>query len=199
MPAQLPKLGYALCPDFLFPHACGPDAVALHSGGAPTRVIHAVGVPRAGTWQLTAAAITRERLLVLFQWLRRRVSSAPAHRRAAASRRNSSRSLYLLSKQSLHPLPSPRTCRRPVVAPVAEQLVPRPPGPGTGRRMGATGFACHCSYETKNEPPTPSPDNSHQLAISIERTAQLAAHQTCSHEYRLDFDRANTETTTSKI
>ncbi|XP_021320116.1 uncharacterized protein LOC8077828 isoform X3 [Sorghum bicolor] len=74
------------------------------------------------------------------------------------SRRRRSRppSPYLLSKQSLHRLPSPRTCRRPVVAAVAKQLVPRPPG--TGRRTGATGFACHCSYDTKNGLPTPPPD-----------------------------------------
>uniref|UniRef100_A0A804LWB5 CAAX prenyl protease 2/Lysostaphin resistance protein A-like domain-containing protein n=1 Tax=Zea mays TaxID=4577 RepID=A0A804LWB5_MAIZE len=69
-------------------------------------------------------------------------------------RRSSSRSLYLLSKQSLHRLPSPRTCRRPV----AEQLVLRSLPPGNGRRMGATGFACYCSYDTENGLPTPSPD-----------------------------------------
>ncbi|CAD6265378.1 unnamed protein product [Miscanthus lutarioriparius] len=76
--------------------------------------------------------------------------------------RRRSRSPYLLlSKQSLHRLPSPRTCRRPVVAAVAEQLVPRPPG--TGRRMGATEFACHCSYDTENGLPTPSPDKGKSL------------------------------------
>nr|ACL54593.1 unknown [Zea mays] len=69
-------------------------------------------------------------------------------------RRSSSRSLYLLSKQSLHRLPSPRTCRRPV----AEQLVLRSLPPGNGRRMGATGFACYYSYDTENGLPTPSPD-----------------------------------------
>jgi hypothetical protein len=79
------------------------------------------------------------------------------------SRRRRSRppSPYLLSKQSLHRLPSPRTCRRPVVAAVAKQLVPRPPG--TGRRTGATGFACHCSYDTKNGLPTPPPDKVREL------------------------------------
>ncbi|OEL27327.1 hypothetical protein BAE44_0011657 [Dichanthelium oligosanthes] len=73
--------------------------------------------------------------------------------------RSRSRSLYLhLSKQSLHPLTAPPgTCRRPVAAPVAEQLVPLPPG--TGRWTGATGVvACRCSYDAENGPPTPPPD-----------------------------------------
>lgn len=76
-------------------------------------------------------------------------------------RRLSSRFPYRLCKQSLHLLPSSRTCRHPVVAVVAEQLVPRLTG--TRRRMGATGFACHCSYDTENGLPTPSPDKVREL------------------------------------
>lgn len=41
---------------------------------------------------------------------------------------------------------------------MAEQLVLRSLPPGNGRRMGATGFACYCSYDTENGLPTPSPD-----------------------------------------
>ncbi|TKW10459.1 hypothetical protein SEVIR_6G165900v4 [Setaria viridis] len=69
--------------------------------------------------------------------------------------RSRSRSQCLhLSKQSLHPLTSPRPCLLPVGAPVAERLVPRPPG--TGRWTGI--FACRCSYDAENGPPTPPPD-----------------------------------------
>uniref|UniRef100_K3YIN7 CAAX prenyl protease 2/Lysostaphin resistance protein A-like domain-containing protein n=1 Tax=Setaria italica TaxID=4555 RepID=K3YIN7_SETIT len=69
--------------------------------------------------------------------------------------RSRSRSQCLhLSKQSLHPLNSPRPCLLPVGAPVAERLVPRPPG--TGRWTGI--FACRCSYDAENGPPTPPPD-----------------------------------------
>ncbi|KAL6596259.1 hypothetical protein ACP70R_047623 [Stipagrostis hirtigluma subsp. patula] len=66
--------------------------------------------------------------------------------------------LYLhLSNQSPHPIHSRRAGRSLLPAAVVERLVPRPPG--TGRGAGTAGsFACRCSYDAKNEPPSPPPD-----------------------------------------
>uniref|UniRef100_A0A0A9DQI3 Uncharacterized protein n=1 Tax=Arundo donax TaxID=35708 RepID=A0A0A9DQI3_ARUDO len=78
------------------------------------------------------------------------------------SRRRSKSLCLHLSKQSLHPFPSPRNNRRPVAASVVEQLVPRLPE--TGRRTGRRGnFACRCSYGTENGPPSPPPDKEKRL------------------------------------
>jgi len=70
-------------------------------------------------------------------------------------------SLHLhLSKQSLlHPVTSPRTCRRPVAGAVAGPLVPRPPGTRRWRWTGPTAIvACRCSSDAENGPPTPPQD-----------------------------------------
>ncbi|TVU05743.1 hypothetical protein EJB05_48924 [Eragrostis curvula] len=65
-------------------------------------------------------------------------------------------------KRSAHPCPFPRTGRRQLAAAVAEQLLPRPPG--TSRRTVATGsFACRCSYDAENGPPSPPPDKEKSL------------------------------------
>ncbi|XP_062193070.1 uncharacterized protein LOC133896474 isoform X2 [Phragmites australis] len=76
---------------------------------------------------------------------------------------NRSGSLYLhLSKQSPHSFPSPRTGRRSLAAAVVDQLVPR--SPRTGQRTGRTGsFACRCSYENENGPPSPPPNKEKRL------------------------------------
>ncbi|XP_039854175.1 uncharacterized protein LOC120712454 isoform X2 [Panicum virgatum] len=77
-----------------------------------------------------------------------------------------SRSLHLhLSKQSLlHPVTSPRTCRRPVAGAVAGPLVPRPPGTRRWRWTGPTAIvACRCSSDAENGPPTPPQDTEKSL------------------------------------
>uniref|UniRef100_A0ACD5Y9Q8 Uncharacterized protein n=1 Tax=Avena sativa TaxID=4498 RepID=A0ACD5Y9Q8_AVESA len=75
----------------------------------------------------------------------------------------STRSICLLSKQRLQPLPSSRTGRRRVATAVVEKLSPRRPQAGClGWKVG---LACRCSYDPGNElprppapPPPPTPD-----------------------------------------
>ncbi|GJN16132.1 hypothetical protein PR202_gb03090 [Eleusine coracana subsp. coracana] len=70
-----------------------------------------------------------------------------------------SRSVYFHAyKRSAHPCPLPWTGRRLLTAAVVEQP------PRAARRTGSMGqFACRCSYDAENGPPSPPPDKEKSL------------------------------------
>ncbi|KAK3123509.1 hypothetical protein QOZ80_8AG0632000 [Eleusine coracana subsp. coracana] len=70
-----------------------------------------------------------------------------------------SRSVYLHAyKHSAHPCPLPRTGCRLLAAAAVEQP------PRAARRTGSMGrFACRCSYDAENGPPSPPPDKEKSL------------------------------------